>query len=1073
MQDSQSFHVILCSFQPDPAYFQAQIDSLKSQTYPHFTCEIRDDGSSEQRLQDMREILGDDPRFSLILNPENLGVYRNFEAGLAATPDTADFIAYCDQDDIWAPQKLEQILQHFQTPDIMAVHSDLEIIDSGGATVHPSAFAFEGRYLDDLSASQLIIRNAVTGCTMAFRRSLVSRLLPFPEQSSTLLFHHDLWTAMVAAQDGRIETIRSPIVKYRQHGANIVGAESARPAPAPNAPFQIRAHRWLQHWNVRERLMQELLDRQDTSTRRLDPSLRKWASPSPVSLDLITRTLRLSRGQSPAYRSAKTMILGKALKYRPRIFSLLRGLGAGILNLSNRLKQIATLGTRFLVNAQFRQQVILSLERLSGNPAASSAQDALSRLTPGSPAAAGLESLVMLEKTYLARIPFTPCAPNPCAHFLVPSARCEDIFGGLATAFKFAAILANAGVPVRITSLGTPLSVSDKAATHAYFLDTAGLNQAAADRVSLYAANSESAPSHPNDVFFATAWWTATRLAETIQTGPYTNRKFYYLIQDFEAGFFNWSDEYALAESTYRLDCQPIVNSRYLADFLARETGLKVSHEHIIRPEIAFEWFRPLATEKLPSGPRHKVFVYGRPSTPRNLFAVATVGLRRFISENNLDGESLDVISAGEPHPDIDLGAGVIMRSVGKMTLDAYARELRECDIGLSLMLSPHPSYPPFEMAAAGLTVVTNAFATKTMAFTPNLIAVQPSPDEVADGLRRALLRSSDTEARLAGTVFDLSEQGRNLADVASDIAGTLLSRFQDSAPAMLAAPQPMRSRPLEYSFPLKPAEDFTGKKVCLFSHYDPDNRIDPHVQNYIRTIKDAGFDVILVSSTLTLDEESMSVAGELCSGILLRENRGYDFSGWALALDLLPGLIDADQLLITNDSVYGPLTPLAPIFEAMDQSSCDFWGMTDSNEVQPHIQSYFLAFKRTALRSKSFIDFWSRVRPADTKNEVIANYELTLAPWLEQHGLRSSTYVPPNGAASSDGNRTLSDWKPLISRHHFPFLKVQLLRDNPLGSDLSEWEKIARAAGFDARLIKAHLARVKPESEALNTPSE
>ncbi len=73
------------------------------------------------------------------------------------------------------------------------------------------------------------------------------------------------------------------------------------------------------------------------------------------------------------------------------------------------------------------------------------------------------------------------------------------------------------------------------------------------------------------------------------------------------------------------------------------------------------------------------------------------------------------IYSLGESHSDIALGNGVVLRSRGKLSLDDYARMLKESAIGISLMVSPHPSYPPLEMAHFGVLTITNTFANKDL----------------------------------------------------------------------------------------------------------------------------------------------------------------------------------------------------------------------------------------------------------------------------------------------------------------------------------------------------------------------
>src|SRR4029079_19452217 len=82
----------------------------------------------------------------------------------------------------------------------------------------------------------------------------------------------------------------------------------------------------------------------------------------------------------------------------------------------------------------------------------------------------------------------------------------------------------------------------------------------------------------------------------------------------------------------------------------------------------------------------------------------------------NGGGGGWEVISVGRPHPPVELGRGLRMRALGKLDIEAYASLLTESAVGLSLMVSPHPSYPPLDMAHLGMRVVTNRFGPKDLA---------------------------------------------------------------------------------------------------------------------------------------------------------------------------------------------------------------------------------------------------------------------------------------------------------------------------------------------------------------------
>ena len=102
------------------------------------------------------------------------------------------------------------------------------------------------------------------------------------------------------------------------------------------------------------------------------------------------------------------------------------------------------------------------------------------------------------------------------------------------------------------------------------------------------------------------------------------------------------------------------------------------------------------------------------------------------------------------------LGGGAMLQMVPRSDQRAYGELLREHDVGLALMYTPHPSLVPIEMASAGMVVVTNTFENKTAeamtAISPNLLAVPPSPAEVAAGLRAAAARAEDFAARAHGS---------------------------------------------------------------------------------------------------------------------------------------------------------------------------------------------------------------------------------------------------------------------------------------------------------------------------------
>ncbi|MER3547371.1 MAG: glycosyltransferase family 2 protein, partial [Rhodanobacteraceae bacterium] len=138
-------------------------------------------------------------------------------------------IFLCDQDDVWHPRKLETMLSQFESRrDLSLLHGDARLVDDNGADLHCTLFQalemtrWELRCLHASRAfDALLRRNLATGATLSFRRALLRDALPLPRQ-----WLHDEWLAMIASVLGEVDCIEQPLIDYRQHGGNQVGAQA-------------------------------------------------------------------------------------------------------------------------------------------------------------------------------------------------------------------------------------------------------------------------------------------------------------------------------------------------------------------------------------------------------------------------------------------------------------------------------------------------------------------------------------------------------------------------------------------------------------------------------------------------------------------------------------------------------------------------------------------------------------------------------------------------------------------------------------------------------------------------------
>ena len=284
--------------------------------------------------------------------------------------------------------------------------------------------------------------------------------------------------------------------------------------------------------------------------------------------------------------------------------------------------------------------------------------------------------------------------------------------------------------------------------------------------------------------------------------------------------------------------------------------------------------------------------------------------------------------------------------------------------------------------------------------------------------------------------------------------------------------------------------------RAIVFVHYDRDNMVDAYVYHYLKELqKNASYLVFVSTAKLTEDDtESLS---DYCSKVIVRENIGYDFMSYKIGLASFDHQ-GYDELVICNDSVYGPLYPLNNVFDSMDDDSCDFWGITDNTDFSYHLQSYFIVFKKNVIQSSSFKSFWEQVKVLHNKDDIIQQYEIGLTKTLLANGLSSSIYTKFNPTnmqkitiflkkftpskiinkitAILSGqdklkrlgkvNTTHHFWKEILISGKVPFIKIELLRDNPINMDIDDFEHtIQEVSNYDTHLIDNHLGRMRGDS--------
>ena len=223
--ETKRIDILLATYNPRENWLIELLDSLNRQTYPNLHLYVRDDASPNYPLERLRELLSQHVTafpYTLLQNEQNMGSNKTFEALLSDAE--GDYIAYCDQDDVWLPEKLENTLRLLTESPLSPtlVCANVRVIDGEGQEISPDMEHHRKRHVflrGEGLAPQLFFRNYVIGCTLMMERRRALSYLPFPDRDPV----HDHYLAFRASLDGAIDYLAEPQMLYRVYGGNQTG----------------------------------------------------------------------------------------------------------------------------------------------------------------------------------------------------------------------------------------------------------------------------------------------------------------------------------------------------------------------------------------------------------------------------------------------------------------------------------------------------------------------------------------------------------------------------------------------------------------------------------------------------------------------------------------------------------------------------------------------------------------------------------------------------------------------------------------------------------------------------------
>ena len=341
------------------------------------------------------------------------------------------------------------------------------------------------------------------------------------------------------------------------------------------------------------------------------------------------------------------------------------------------------------------------------------------------------------------RIYSLPPAHACRVNIVTDSIASSHLFGGVGTALIFAALLANKlGAHLRIVTRNeraVPANVD-----HILSLYGIKLDQEIQFKFAAFYDQKYDLDTSIGDLFITTSWWST---AATLPSVPHES--IIYLLQEDERMFYPFGDERFQCESILNnRDIRFLINTKLLFDHLV-ESGLNNIAEkgNWFEPAFPSHVFYPREKKQ---GGKLKFFFYARPNSLRNLFYLGVEVIEQAITQQVLDLDQWEICLVGKDIPNVIFGNGYIPTKIEGLSWSAYAEILGIVDVGLSLMYTPHPSYPPLDLAASGAVVVTNRFANKRdlSGYSPNLISAEMDKDSLVEAIRKAVAIALNPQLR-------------------------------------------------------------------------------------------------------------------------------------------------------------------------------------------------------------------------------------------------------------------------------------------------------------------------------------
>jgi glycosyltransferase involved in cell wall biosynthesis len=215
--------------------------------------------------------------------------------------------------------------------------------------------------------------------------------------------------------------------------------------------------------------------------------------------------------------------------------------------------------------------------------------------------------------------------------------------------------------------------------------------------------------------------------------------------------------------------------------------------------------------------------------------------------------------------------------------------------------------------------------------------------------------------------------------------------------------------------------------RTAMIVTHAPHGIVKAHVERHVSALSRNDIQVVVIVAADQAQTVIPQSLVNLSAAVVVRENAGYDFAAWAHVMMRLRKVLSAEVLYLINDSIIGPtdLAAFRDMLKKVDANPCDVVGLTENYRAAWHLQSFFLAIKRSALSTYWLHQYFNEIVALPSKDDVIRAYELTFTSRMRAKSIScDSLFGRPT---NSDLDETIYQWRRLLDRG-MPFVKRSLI---------------------------------------------